>query len=150
MNNYFPQWLAELIYTARRRINLKHHQVAKKMGGVDVKHLSRQINPHDEGAKLGVLDFVYYLAVTDLEPLDYIEQVFGRVAVTRGDWLSHIEKITKESAEAVAALVSVARACGGNMSKRDRESAKKEIYDAMRALAAALNRMNNDDDEGCD
>lgn len=81
MEKLDPRRLAKLIREAPDRKKITIRDLAKKMGGVSSNYLCRMINPDDDGAKLGVEDFVYLLAVTDLEPLDYIELVLGRVAV---------------------------------------------------------------------
>ena len=112
INPFNPQVLSNLIYEAPERARKTVKKTAREMGGIDERYLARQLNPNDSGAKLGIEDFVYLSAVTDLEALDYIEQAFGRVSVPipnckdteDSHWFKHVAAISKEAGECISTL----------------------------------------------
>ena len=139
-----PQILAQMLYEAPERSGKTLRQVSREMGGIDERYLSRQLNPHDEGAKLGVIDFVFLASVTDLEPLDLIEKAFGRMAVPIPDqlaiqaekpfWCQHLSTIIKETSEASGSL---AEALADNAIDDDeRKKCLTETIEAIQALTA--------------
>ncbi|MCB2187661.1 MAG: hypothetical protein KQJ78_14665 [Deltaproteobacteria bacterium] len=76
-----PDYLAELLHEMPDRTGKSVADLARAIGR-DRKTLARELNPGDDGAKLGVATFVLLTAASgDLEPLDYIEHHLGRVAV---------------------------------------------------------------------
>jgi hypothetical protein len=96
-----PREFLALIQDAPERTGQTTKQVAARMGEPNANHLGRQINPDDAGAKLGVEDFIYYLAVTDLQALDYIDAAFGRTAFTIPDGLLADAFMASNAAQAV-------------------------------------------------
>lgn len=75
-----PQRLLDMLHEAPERAGVSIKQVAQSMGK-EPKTLARELNPDDDGAKLGVVDFAFLCAETrDCEALDYIETALGRVA----------------------------------------------------------------------
>jgi len=73
--------LRVLIGEAPDRTGQTVKQVSARMGEPDKgNYLARKLNPDDDGAHLNPVDLVYFLAATDLEPLDYLESCLGRVA----------------------------------------------------------------------
>ncbi|MCB2188628.1 MAG: hypothetical protein KQJ78_19580 [Deltaproteobacteria bacterium] len=120
-----PRAFLALLYDAPERTSQTIKEVAKRMGEPNPNHLGRQLNPDDAGAKLGVEDFIYYLAATDLEPLLYINRAFGLVAVPVpgifedgvflaakaseaarefGEWLEKVGRFTDPGSEAGAEI----------------------------------------------
>ncbi len=151
MKLFQPQQLANLIYDAGERTGQTTRTIAGRMGGIDPKYLARQINPNDAAAKMGVEDFVYFLAVTDLDPLDYIEELFDRVAVPiphspadNKKWLCHISEITRQASEAVAQLATTIDA-KGDMHVEDCPDCRRETYEALQALAALWAKLKGSD-----
>lgn len=142
MKLFNPQVLSKILYDSPNRANKTIKQTAQQMGGIDERYLSRQLNPDDPGAKLGVEDFVYLTAVTDTEALDYIEQAFNRVAVQiptqcqahDARWFKHIASITKETGECVCTLADAL--ADGELTRRELNHCIKETYDAIQALAS--------------
>jgi hypothetical protein len=144
-----PRHLLELIYEAMDRTGLTQREAARRMGGIDPKYLSRQVNPDDPGAKMGIEDFVYFSAVTDLEALNYIEAAFNRVAFdipqtgtepAAAEWWQSIAKISKEAGESVSAIAE-ALANDNYIDSKERQICRNEILDAIRALAAAWYKL---------
>lgn len=75
-----PEVLAHLVHEIPDRAGMTAKELASKVGK-PYSTLARELNPHDDGAKLGLDTFFYILAVTgDREALDYIEGHLGRVA----------------------------------------------------------------------
>ena len=73
--------LKTLIGEASDRTDQTVKAVSARMGEPGKgNYLARKLNPDDDGAHLSPVDLVLFLAATDLEPLDYIESVLGRVA----------------------------------------------------------------------
>ena len=142
-----PQILSRLLYEAPERTGQTLKHTAQRMGGVSDKYLSRQLNPDDPGAKLGVEDFIFFTAVTDFTPLDYIEETFGRVAVpipqncnlSQKGWLEHISRVTREAGEAVSALAQAI--ADEKLTKRERRRCTRETYEAIQALAALWSEL---------
>lgn len=143
----------EIFHTCVRDAPDRTHQtikaIARRMGGVSEKYLAKQLNPDDCTSKLGVDDFVYYLMVTDLKPLDYLEEVFGRVAVAipegpaeRTDWLHHISSVTKEAGDAVSRLA--AALADGKVTDRERLECGREVWEAIQALAELWRRLGDE------
>jgi len=137
-----PSVLLEMIYSAPGRTKKTNRVISNEMG-IDEKYLSRQINPDDNGAKMGIIDFIYYISSTDLKPLDYIESIFDRIAIPmnlknvlkRQDWLKHIAKVSKEAGEAVSVL-SDSLANDGVLDLNEVRKCRKETYEALQVLAA--------------
>jgi hypothetical protein len=137
-----PQILSRLLYEAPDRANKTLRQTADEIG-IDTRYLSRQLNPDDPGAKLGVEDFVHLTGATDTAALDYIEQAFGRVAVpiptqdhqaNNTQWYNHIARISKETGECISVLATAL--ADGDVSKREVAHCMQETYEAIKALAA--------------
>jgi len=137
---FIPERLKDLIYKAPDRVDKKIKDIANELG-VSEKYLSRQLNPIDTGAKLGVEEFVYLLAHTDLKPLEYINSIFDRISIPISDkkvltqtrWLKHISSISKEAGEAVAELAK--SITDNNLSKEQVSKCKKETYEALQSLS---------------
>lgn len=135
-----PQVLSRLLYNAPDRSGKTLRQTSKLMGESET-YLSRQLNPDDPGAKLGIEDFVYLTAVTDLEALDYIEQCFGRVAINLPDkttntpfnWLHNISSISKQAGECISTFTDAL--ANGEMTHREARHCEKITYDAIQALS---------------
>ena len=142
MTIFNPTVLLDMLFRTPTRTGKTLRSISDEIG-VDEKYLSRQLNPFDTSAKMGIVDFIYMLSVTDLKPLDYIETIFDRVAVPmklknvlkREDWLKHIAKISKETGEAVSAL-SGSLANDGKLDAEDVKRCKKETYEALQVLAS--------------
>ena len=142
-----PQILAQMLYESPERSGKSLRQVSREMGGIDERYLSRQLNPHDDGAKLGVLDFVFLASVTDLAVLDHIEKVFDRIAITipknfdrsRAEWLKHIADITKASGDCISSFSEAI--ADDDFSKEEREECSKKVYEAMKALASLYQEL---------
>jgi len=114
-----PHTVADLLWEAPFRVGKSLKQVAEE-SGLGYKHLSRMLNPHDDGAKLGWEEMVYILAVTDLEPLDAIERAFGRVVMTiPDDTILDEATLVKLAGEALTslgeALAQVEPQAGGDL-----------------------------------
>ena len=112
MNIFKPRHLANLLYETPDRTDQTIKRIAERMGGIDQKYLSRQLNPDDTGAKVGIEDFVYLTDVTDFAALDYIESVFDRVAfpipkaslTDPAPIMKLVSKISKEFGESIQEL----------------------------------------------
>jgi len=142
MKIFNPDVLLSIIHDSCNRVGKYLRTLANDMA-VDEKYLSRQLNPLDDGAKLGIVDFVYVLANTDLKALDYINSIFDRVAIPmktkniqkREDWLMHIAGVSKEVGEATAEIAR-SLANDGELDYEELKRCKKESYEALQALAA--------------
>jgi len=139
MKIFNPQQLASLLYEAPDRTKQTIKTIAKRMGGIDAKYLSRQLNPDDPGAKLGVEDFIYFSAVTDLAPLDYIEEVFDRTAFVipmlnpdqPAPIMKLIAKVSKEYSESINQLAKSLE--DGVLEKDEIKQCLKENMDLIKA-----------------
>lgn len=142
-----PQWLETLIHEAPDRAGKTIRKIAREMGGIDEKYLARQINPNDTGAKLGLVDFVFYSAVTDLEPLDYINQALDRISVPMPpDAAVKLCDVAKTAAQAVKEFGELMTAYGGaladgNIDQQETEETLKEGYEALRAIALFIRTL---------
>ena len=142
MKVFIPQVLAKLLYESPERTGQTLRKVSRRMG-ISEAYLSRQLNPEDPGAKLGVEDFVYLTEVTDLAPLKYIAQAFGQVLVplpntgntTKKEWLKHIAKVSKEAGEVVCQL-SGALADDDDIGPDEAPAVRREVFEAIQALTA--------------
>jgi hypothetical protein len=139
MNIFNPQQLATLMYETPDRTGQTLKTIAKRMGGIEPKYLSRQLNPDDPGAKIGIEDFVYFTAVTDFEPLNYIEETFGRTAffIPRlnaddpAPIMKLVAKISKEFGETVQEVAKALE--DGVLDKKEIQRCRKENNDLIKA-----------------
>lgn len=143
---YNPALMADLLYEARERCGKRLRQIAREMGDEE-KYLSRKLNPADEGAHLQVVnDLFFYLAVTDLAPLDYLEACLGRVAVDLPDgapdsreWLASVAAMAKETGEALAEVAEAV--ADNNVAPDEARRCVKELDEALGALARVRQRI---------
>lgn len=142
-----PRQLSQLLYETPDRCGKTIRRIASEMGGMDERYLSRQLNPDDPGAKLGVEDFVYFLSTTDLAPLDLIERAFGRIAIEipacnqdRKTRLKHASDISIASGECVSTYLDAI--ADDRLTDSEREECSAKIYAAIKALAALYEEMN--------
>ena len=143
-----PRNLLRLIDEAPSRTGKSKEAVAHEMGGVNPNTLRRKLNPDDEGAFLHIDELVYLMAVTDLEPLDYLESAFGRVAfnvpkAVGGESdviLVKAGKATQEFGEFLCKcgeITSPDSEGGKEITNDEAKSTLKELDDVLRVLASA-------------
>ncbi len=143
MQIFNPRKLAQMLYEAPEKAGLTVKDTADRMGGIDPKYLSRQLNPDDPGAKLGIEDFVYLLAVCGPDPLEYILSVFGRVSfevppadgATATTLLRIAGNLSKEFSETIRELARSVE--DGRVTKQEIARCRKELYDLIRVAARA-------------
>lgn len=148
LKDFNPRKLAQLLYDTPDRTKKTIRRIADEMGGIDERYLSRQLNPDDSGAKVGVEDFVYLLSVTDLAPLDMIERSFGRIAVEipanfgleKKTWLKHVSDISIATGVCVGSFLDAI--ADDRLSDAEREECTAKIYQAIRALASLYQELN--------
>ena len=146
MTIFNPQWLETLIHEAPERSGKTVRKIAREMGGIDEKYLARQTNPNDNGAKLGIIDFVFYSSVTDLEPLDYINQALNRISIPIPATNGNLTDITKTAAQAIKEFGDLMTAYGnaladGNITPTETETILKEGHEALRAIAQFIKTL---------
>ena len=138
-----PRKLAQMLYEAPEKAGLTIKQAADRMGGIDPKYLSRQLNPDDPGAKLGVEDFVYLLAVCGLDALKYILSVFGyvcfKVPQVGGHMATSMLRImgnfSKEFSETIREMARSIE--DGRIDQKEIARCRKEIHELIEQAAMA-------------
>ncbi len=133
-----PDYLARLVYAMPENSGLHVSELAQRLGRPS-STLGRELNPDDEGAKLGLAHFVQLTAETgDFGPLDYIESFLGRVAfalprvVGTAEVLIRLGAASKEFGDVVQQIAD--DLADGSLDQHER--ALKEISEVAQALAA--------------
>lgn len=135
-----PEFFLDLIYTMSERGHMTNKALAKAIGKEE-KTLGRELNPHDHGAKLGVVDFAYATAESgDFMPLDYMESALGRVAFDLPTLRGEPKEITCQVAITVREfgelLHEVSKSLADNTLKPlEAHRCLMELADVVRALA---------------
>ena len=147
MSDYDPRTHCEMVVGMIDKSGLTIERVARLIG----KHpttLARELNPNDEGAKLGFTDEVKISAVTGLfDSRDYAETNLGRCAFllpqTEGcfsDVAEAVGQATKEFGEFLTALaqgMGVDSEDGAEISPDEAARALDELKDVEQKLALA-------------
>lgn len=135
---YNPDYLARLVYAMTDNSGLHVSELAQRLG-CPTSTLGRELNPDDEGAKLGLARFVALTAETgDFAPLDYVESCLGRVAfimprvVGTAEVLTRLASASKEFGDVVQQIAG--DLADGSLDHHER--ALKEISELAQALAA--------------
>lgn len=103
--------------------------------------LLREINQHDEGAKLGVHDFSLITRITaDFEALDFMERSLGRVAFSLPKSQPSMKRLHSKVAESLKEFGEFVEAVGdsmadGRITAEEIQRVKKEGYDLIQVVA---------------
>lgn len=133
-----PDYLARLVYAMPENSGLHVSELALRLGR-PASTLGRELNPDDEGAKLGLARFVALTAETgDFAPLDYVESCLGRVAFALPRVVGSAEVLTRLAA-AGREFGDVVNQIAGDLADGSLDhhaKALKEISEVAQALAA--------------
>jgi hypothetical protein len=119
--------------------------------GKPYKTLMRELNPNDEGAKLGLMTFLQILRITqNYSPLNMIAKMFGQIMidvperVTENELASRLSVVLKEMGELLRELgkATAPTSEGGcQIVENERLVINDTGYDLLQALACLLTHM---------